>query len=266
MLPFWTNVLLGNRWPSDLIRHAQTSGHLNAPELEALIGVQQDPVWHPEGTAYYHSLHCLDAFVKTRVGIEREDLIVGLAVVAHDFGKAVTTKLIDGKWTAHGHEAAGEEPTRAFLARIETPTDMVEEIVALVVNHMRPCFLYKDAKGKVVLNRSIRRLAREVCLTRLARVVDADKAGRFPLPADPSVGIWLRQCAALMTLLAAEPPPSPKVEGLLKGADLIAMGIPQGPKLGHILQLVAAQQLQGVVTTKEQAYDYVKAHLALNPL
>ncbi len=61
------------------------------PELESLIGVQQDPVWHPEGDVWVHSLHCMDAFASERTGDDREDLIVGLAVLCHDLGKPATT-------------------------------------------------------------------------------------------------------------------------------------------------------------------------------
>jgi tRNA nucleotidyltransferase (CCA-adding enzyme) len=71
-----------------------------------MIGVPQDPEWHPEGDVWIHTLHCLDAYAQARVGDRDEDLIVGLAVLLHDFGKATTTKKKphDDRWHAYGHE------------------------------------------------------------------------------------------------------------------------------------------------------------------
>ena len=58
------------------------------PEIEALVGCEQDPEWHPEGDVWTHTCHCLDAYACHRIGDEWEDLIVGLAVLCHDMGKA----------------------------------------------------------------------------------------------------------------------------------------------------------------------------------
>ena len=41
------------------------------PELEALVGVQQDPEWHPEGDVWTHTLHVCDA---AAVVADREQL------------------------------------------------------------------------------------------------------------------------------------------------------------------------------------------------
>lgn len=61
------------------------------PGLEAMVNCPQDPEWHPEGDVWVHTLHSLDSFARDRTGDEREDLIVGLAVLCHDIGKPKTT-------------------------------------------------------------------------------------------------------------------------------------------------------------------------------
>ncbi|MFM9016226.1 MAG: CCA tRNA nucleotidyltransferase [Verrucomicrobiota bacterium] len=75
------------------------------PELHAVIGVEQDPEWHPEGDVWNHTSLCLDAFARERTGERDEDLIVGLAVLLHDLGKAGTTRREphDGRLHAYGH-------------------------------------------------------------------------------------------------------------------------------------------------------------------
>ncbi len=93
------------------------------PEIQSLIGVPQDPEWHPEG----------DVFVHTKLVIDRareliDDLsyprqvTVMLAALAHDFGKPATTEFIEGRWRSRGHEEAGVAPTESFLDRINVHT------------------------------------------------------------------------------------------------------------------------------------------------
>ena len=75
------------------------------PEIEALIGCEQDPEWHPEGDVWVHTLHCLDAFAKERISDNWEDLVVGFAVLCHDLGKPLTTKIgEDGRIRSPMHE------------------------------------------------------------------------------------------------------------------------------------------------------------------
>lgn len=181
--------------PTDLVRF---------PELAALVGVQQDPGHHPEGCAWVHTMHCLAAFHTAKTGNVYEDTVVGLAALLHDTGKATTTQLRDGRWIAHGHESAGEAPTRAFLGRLAADPMLIEHVVQLVVTYMRPTFLYKEAikqEPPKPMSRSVRRLAREVSLTRLARLVWIDKAGRPPKPQVSPEAEWLLMRAAELSLL-----------------------------------------------------------------
>jgi tRNA nucleotidyltransferase (CCA-adding enzyme) len=49
----------------------------------------------------------------------------------------------------------------------------------------------------------------------------------------------------------AERPPEP----LLRGRDLLALGVAPGPEVGRILRAVYERQLDGAVTTPEQALE-----------
>jgi hypothetical protein len=44
-------------------------------------------------------------------------------------------------------------------------------------------------------------------------------------------------------------PPDP----ILKGRDLVALGVPPGPEVGRVLRAVYERQLDGAVTTPEEA-------------
>ena len=95
-----------------------------------LVGCKQEPEWHPEGDVWIHTLHCMDAFARERTGEKWEDLVVGFAVLCHDFGKPATTYLAeDGRIRSPLHEPWGEEPTRSFLSRLTNQVDLHEEVV-----------------------------------------------------------------------------------------------------------------------------------------
>ncbi|HEX6737188.1 MAG TPA: hypothetical protein VF310_02840, partial [Vicinamibacteria bacterium] len=50
--------------------------------------------------------------------------------------------------------------------------------------------------------------------------------------------------------VARRPPPP-----LLLGRDVVALGVPAGPEVGRILREVYERQLDGAVTTPEQARE-----------
>jgi tRNA nucleotidyltransferase (CCA-adding enzyme) len=229
------------------------------PEVAALRGVPQNAAWHPEGDVWVHTLHCMDAFARTRTGDDREDLIVGLAALCHDFGKPSTTAQDEqGRWIAHGHEEAGEAPTWSFLGRLTNEQGFVEDVVSLVVHHMTARSLYKEAtRGETVkmMNRSVRRLAQKVNLRRLARVMWIDKAGRPPLPPDDAAAEWLKERAAALDVLAQKPKP------LLMGRHLIDLGMKPGVEFKAILSGAFERQLDGDITTLEEAVQYAREQI-----
>jgi tRNA nucleotidyltransferase (CCA-adding enzyme) len=178
----WKKLLLQGRTPSLGLRFLDQCGWLRFyPELAALQGCPQDPVWHPEGDVWIHTLHCLDWFAGERTGNEQDDLVVGLAVLCHDLGKPATTREDDGRITSRGHEPEGESLTKCFLERLTNRQDMADEVLPLVLCHLRPRALY-DAQAS---DSAVRRLAQQVKrLDRLVRVARADHAGRPPKPFD----------------------------------------------------------------------------------
>ncbi|MEK9634699.1 MAG: polynucleotide adenylyltransferase, partial [Opitutae bacterium] len=84
----WKKLILKGRIPSkglDFLKSSNWLGYF--PELQALVGCEQEPEWHPEGDVWTHTLHCMDAFAQNRTGEDWEDLVVGFAVLCHDLGK-----------------------------------------------------------------------------------------------------------------------------------------------------------------------------------
>lgn len=207
------------------------------PELERMIHCPQDPEWHPEGDVFTHTAHVMDAFARERLGDPVEDLVVGLACLCHDLAKPETTHFTDGRWRSPGHEEAGEMPTRAFLGRMTEQEKLINDVVPLVREHLKPIMLFKGGAKAPAVRRLARRVGR---IDRLIRVCRADHGGRPPMPFDGfPAGVWLAEQAASLSLAAAAPRP------ILQGRHLIELGQTPGPRFGPVLKACFEAQLDG---------------------
>jgi tRNA nucleotidyltransferase (CCA-adding enzyme) len=255
----WKKLILRGLRPSRGLVFLRACGWIRYfPELEALIGCEQDPEWHPEGDVWVHTLHCMDSFAAERSGDEREDLVVGLAVLCHDLGKPATTVQVeDDRITARRHQPAGEALTRSFLGRMTNERPLIGAVVALVGAHLAPLQLFKARSGDAAVRRLARRVGR---IDRVVRVARADRAGRPPLELERfEAGDWLLERARALDVEAAAP------ERIVKGRHLIELGLTPGPHLRPILEACYAAQLDGEFSTLEGGLDYVRRRWELGP-
>src|SRR5215217_7657691 len=231
------------------------------PEIQSLIGVPQDPEWHPEG----------DVFVHTKLVVDRareliDDLsyprkvTVMLAALAHDFGKPATTQFVDGRLRSRGHEEAGVPPTESFLSRINVHTidgyNVRSQVIALVREHLKPGEFYK--KREEVGDGAFRRLARRCEPDLLYRVAKADSLGRNAdwVPREQWYGSEAQEwfIERSRELEVEQHPPDP----LLLGRHLLHLGLEPGPEMGEITRAVYEMQLDGRVRNLDQAIAEAK--------
>ena len=181
-----------------------------------------------------------------------------LAALCHDLGKVTTTRFEEGRIRSRGHEEAGLEPTRALLDRWQVHTllgyDVRGQVLGLVTQHLKPGQLWDERER--VGDGAIRRLARKCEPDLLYRVAKADCLGRRPGRFEPVAMDWFR--ARARQLDVAEHPPEP----ILRGRDLLALGLVPGPQIGRVLQTVYERQLDGAVTTLEEAQAEARRILA----
>ncbi|MGE0727933.1 MAG: CCA tRNA nucleotidyltransferase [Acidimicrobiia bacterium] len=250
----WRKLLLqGVRIGAGLRFLADTGWVRHYPELDALRGCPQDPVWHPEGDVWVHTGHVLDCFAEARLGDEWEDLVVGFACLCHDLGKPATTAWTDGRWRSPGHEDAGLVPTRTFLARLTNQHRLVDEVLPLVADHLKPDQLFQQGAGASAVRRLARRVGR---LDRLLRVAEADRNGRPPSPRDDfPAASWLLETAEALAVLDAPPQP------LVLGRHLIELGLRPGPSFKPLLDACFEAQLDGRITTLDEGVELVRAML-----
>jgi len=261
-------LLLQAERPSVGFEWLQKLGALDRlfPEVAGLIGVQQDPEWHPEGDVFIHTLLTVD---RARELIDDlsypKQVTVMLAAVAHDFGKRATTEFLEGRWRSRGHEEAGVAPTKAFLDRLNIYTlegyDVRNQVIALVKEHLKPGEFYK--KRDEVGDGAFRRLARKCELDLLYRVARADSLGRNAdwVPKEnwyeAVAQEWFVARARELEVAQAAPDP------ILLGRHLLEMGLQPGPRMGEVTRAIYEMQLDGRVTNLDEARAEAKKLIAV---
>jgi len=233
------------------------------PELQSLVGVPQEPEWHPEGDVDVHTLMVVDEARKLIDDLPYErQVAVMLGAVAHDFGKPPTTQFFDGRWRSHSHDEAGIEPTISFLDTLGIYTlngfDVRDQVVQLVRYHLKPGEFYKAESKNPVGDGAFRRLARKVEPDLLYRVAKADSLGRNPdwLPPEKRFGSeaqeWFIERVRQLNIEKKAPDPT------LMGRHLIEMGLKPSPRFKEILDAVYEMQLDGKVTNLGEAIAEAK--------
>jgi len=230
-----------------------------APELLPLPGTPQEPEWHPEGDVWVHTLLAVDEAARRISDLDRpRALAVMLGTLCHDLGKPSTTAFEDGRIRSRGHEDAGLAPTLALLDRWNVRTllgyDVRAQVLGLVGHHLKPYQLYKVREQ--IGDGAIRRLAAKCEPDLLHRVASADCLGRTPGQFSTEPMDWFLRRA--QDLDVAQRPPEP----ILKGRDLLDLGLSPGPQIGRVLKAVYERQLDGAVTTLDEAREEARRVLS----
>ena len=132
-------ALLESRRPSEFFECLREMGQLGYwfKELEQLIGLEQNPKFHPEGDVWTHTMMVLDRAAHFRPCVSDPYAFMLLAFT-HDFGKITTTEFVNGAIHAYGHELQGAEIAVRFLDRVCHGSDIKKYIANMIPNHMRP--------------------------------------------------------------------------------------------------------------------------------
>jgi tRNA nucleotidyltransferase (CCA-adding enzyme) len=219
------------------------------PELKALVGCEQEYEWHPEGDVWVHTLMVADQ-ARTRLdGLDYpRSVVMMLSALCHDMGKPATTRFEDGRIRSKGHEEAGVAPAITFLDRLNIHSldgyDVRRAVLGIVAHHLKPTMFFKAPTP--VGDGAFRRLAQKVELELLAQFAKADCHGRAGTFACDAMDWFIERARALGV---EHQPPAP----FLLGRHVLALGIPPGPRVGELLKAVYEKQLDGQVTTADEA-------------
>ena len=215
------------------------------PELAALKGCDQPEQFHPEGDVFVHTRLMLSMLAPNATAAEV------LAVLLHDIGKPPTRSFdpADQRIRFNGHDRVGAEMAEAVMTRLRFPRHEIDLVVDAVRNHM----VFKDVQQMrpARLRRFMARPYFGIELE-LHRVDCAGSHGDLE-----NYHFLVRKASEF-----AQEPLIPKP--LVRGDDLISMGLQPGPRIGELLEAVQTAQLEGEVTTRAQALEWLEKTLGNN--
>ncbi len=206
------------------------------PEIAAMRGVEQPPVFHPEGDVWQHTLLMLG---QLPCGVSPT---LAMASLLHDVGKP-STQTYEDRIRFNLHEKAGARIAEKVCDRLRLSNADARRVVWLVENHMRMKDFLNMRKHRRIY------FAREEGFSELLQLCRMDA-----LASHGDTGFLDEIEAYLASLDDGNLKPAP----LLTGRDLIEMGFTPGPQFRHILREIEALQLEGQLADSETARQYVR--------
>jgi poly(A) polymerase len=202
------------------------------PEIDRLHGVEQPPEFHPEGDVWTHTMLLLE---QLPAGASPT---LAWGALLHDVGKPATFQPGPGRIRFNGHVEVGVRIAEDICRRLRFSNEESAQIAALVENHMR----FGDVERM-----------KASTLKRFFRL------NNFP----EHLALHKMDCLAshggldlynfAKTKYEATPTEEVRPRLLLTGRDLIASGYKPGPEFKRLLAFAEDAQLEGRVSTKEEA-------------
>ncbi len=213
------------------------------PEAVKMHGVEQPPQFHPEGDVWVHTMLLLE---KLKPGVSAT---LAWGALLHDIGKPATFRPPDPKKPGDrirfdGHVEVGVRIAQAILSRLRFSNEDTEQILALIKNHMR--------FGDILQ-------MRESTLKRFLRLPKFEEHLALHWMDASSAHGDLRLYEFAKQRLEETPPETIRPKLLVTGRDLIDAGYRPGPQFKAMLEAAEDAQLEGVVTTAEDALALVRA-------
>lgn len=220
------------------------------PELSSLCNVPQNPKHHAEGDVWTHTMMVIDEAAKHRFEVSNPFGFM-LAAVAHDFGKAICTEVINGAVHAYEHETKGLPLIESFLRRITSETKLIEYVMNICELHMQPNVV---AGVKASVKSTNRMFDRAVDPVALICFSVADSEGKIPPREDASNEEFLYERLDIYREYMSRP--------YVMGRDLIEAGLSPGENFSEILSYAHKLRLAGV--EKKSALKQVLAFAGKN--
>lgn len=231
----------GARYGFELLDQLDLLPHI-LPEITRLHGVEQPPEYHPEGDVWIHTLLLLE---KLPAGASPT---LAWGALLHDVGKPATFRAPDpadpnDRIRFNGHVEVGVRISEELLARLRFSNEEIDQITALVKNHMR----FGDIKHM-----------RESTLKRFLRLPYFDEHLALHRMDCLSSHCDLSLYQFAKERYEAAPIESIQPKLLLTGRELIAAGYRPSPRFKKMIEAAEDAQLEGVISTQEEALRFVQ--------
>lgn len=208
------------------------------PEVGAMKGTQQSPDYHPEGDVFAHTMLLL-----SHLDEPSETLAYGCLL--HDIAKPVCIRQDADRITFYGHTEKGAEMAEEILKRLKRARAVSERVSYLVRNHLR------HVQAPQMRLSTLKRFLREDGIEELLELARIDA-----LSSNGDLEYYRFCKERLGELKDEEIRPAP----LVRGDDLIALGLTPGPIFADILRQVEDAQLGGELTSREAALEWIQRH------
>jgi len=209
------------------------------PEVAAMKGVEQSPDYHPEGDVFAHTLLLLGQLDA------RTTETLAYACLLHDIAKPVCARRVGERITFYGHMERGAEMADAILQRLKRSRDTRERVSHLVRSHLR------HTQAPAMRLSTLKRFLGEPQIEELLELTRIDA-----LAANGDLTSYNFCKQKLAELKTEEIHPEP----LVRGRDLIGIGLTPGPIFSEILAQVEEAQLSGELDNRQDAMAWIKKH------
>lgn len=204
------------------------------PELEQLIGLEQDPVYHPEGDVWTHTMEVLDRAAGMRDKVSDPYSFMLLALT-HDLGKIVATEFVKGRIHAYEHEIKGLPLVESFLERTTKENAVKEYVMNMVPLHMRPNIAAYSKPSVKSTNRMFDAAEAPEDLIYFAQADHPVYSGEDQFTGDPD---FLRERLEAYRETMAQP--------YVMGRDLVEAGLEPGEDFKELLEYAHKLRLAGI--------------------
>lgn len=207
------------------------------PEIERMRGVEQPPEFHPEGDVWEHTLRLLDQLA---AGCSKT---LAWGALLHDAGKPATFQRAPDRIRFDGHVEVGARIAEEICRRLRFSNEESAQIASLVANHMRFGDVERMKASTLKRFFQLPHFEEHLALHRLDSMAASGRLKHWQFAKDR----W-------ETMPAEEVRPVP----LVTGRELIAAGYRPGPRFKQILHAVEDTQLEGAITTADEAMALVR--------
>lgn len=214
-------------------------------ELKPMIGCEQNPIWHPEGDVWNHTMCTLDAAASYKKDVEHPEYYM-VAALCHDMGKPQSiSRDENGTIHTYQHDKLGVPIVTTFLERLNNDKSLSKYVIDMTANHMRPHNCY-DSQARIKSTNAM--YDKSICPYDLMMLAVADTASRGDDNILFDEKAYLQERLDIYTERMLQPQ--------VGGADLIALGIKPGPHFTDILANAHKQHLSG--QDKEKVLQGIK--------
>jgi poly(A) polymerase len=205
------------------------------PEIVAMKGVEQSPDYHPEGDVFIHTLLLLSH-------LQQPTETLAYGCLLHDVAKPACFRKDGEKITYYGHTDRGAEMAEEILKRLKRSRATWERVAYLVRNHLR------HMQAPDMRLSTLKRFLGEEGIDELLELMRIDALSSN---GDLRHYQFCRDKQAELRETEIHPEP------LVRGRDLIAMGLAPGPSFSEILRQVEEAQLSGDLRNREEAIQWI---------